>query len=403
MSSVLEKIKVMERLVRSGQLDTSVTRRVQLFRVSTIHEMVAMRVLMEDESGLAQRRNEFVENPWGFPYVPVPRFRRANTAGLRLAPEHISFEWFGHPIYWIDPELTRFREEEAKDPTRWAIRMYFLMIAVGLMRKEEGRTRWVNAIRARGINYTEEMHEQYRKGYETPEIDGVRWGIEDIERNGLTIQGVEEATIKALQSVANIQKTVSRKYHTVQNRAFNDGRKLVLTANDENGRIRLAVSEASKLTKEISAAINEGKPVADFVDPLFNNAKDVIALISEMDRCSMILSAPIIRETVASRLEYATIATSLHNYEAKLRNDGEQHRITLAAQKLINLNDRTDKEEFLVYHKTVMTALNNSWKKLKLCVTNHLRANQGQTPLSSHWEMDALNNMGATESEAEDQ
>ena len=114
MSSALEKIKVMERLVRSGQLDTSVTRRVQLFRVSTIHEMVAMRVLMEDESGLAQRRNEFVENPWGFPYVPVPRFRRANTAGLRLAPEHISFEWFGHPIYWIDPELTRFREEEKR-------------------------------------------------------------------------------------------------------------------------------------------------------------------------------------------------------------------------------------------------------------------------------------------------
>lgn len=403
MSSTLEQIKVMERLVRAGQIDTSVTRKVRLFRVSTVQEMIAMRVLMEDESGLVQRRNEFVENPWGFPYVPVPRFRRANTAGLRLAPENVSFEWFGHPVYWIDPELTRFREEEAKDPTRWAIRMYFLMIATGLMRKEEGRTRWVNAIRARGINYTEEMHEQYRKGYETPEIDGVRWGIEDIERNGLTIQDVEEATTKALQSVAHIQKTVARTFHTVQSRAFDDGRKIVLTANDENGRIRLAISEASNLTKEISAAINNGQPVADLVNPLFDNAKAVIELISEMDRCSMILSAPIIRETVASRLEYATIATSLHNYETKLRDDGEQHRITLAAQKLINLNDRTDKEEFLVYQKTVMMALNNSWKKLKLCVTNHLRANQGQTPLSSHWEMDALNNMGATESEAEDQ
>ena len=403
MSSTLEQIKVMERLVRAGQIDTSVTRKVRLFRVSTVQEMIAMRVLMEDESGLVQRRNEFVENPWGFPYVPVPRFRRANTAGLRLAPENVSFEWFGHPVYWIDPELTRFREEEAKDPTRWAIRMYFLMIATGLMRKEEGRTRWVNAIRARGINYTEEMHEQYRKGYETPEIDGVRWGIEDIERNGLTIQDVEEATTKAPQSVAHIQKTVARTFQTVQSRAFDDGRKIVLTANDENGRIRLAISEASNLTKEISAAINNGQPVADLVNPLFDNAKAVIELISEMDRCSMILSAPIIRETVASRLEYATIATSLHNYETKLRDDGEQHRITLAAQKLINLNDRTDKEEFLVYQKTVMTALNNSWKKLKLCVTNHLRANQGQTPLSSHWEMDALNNMGATESEAEAQ
>lgn len=397
MSGTLDRIKAVERLVRAGQIDTSVTRRVQLFRVSTIQEMIAMRVLMEDESGLVQRRNEFVENPWGFPYVPVPRFRRANTAGLRLAPESISFEWLGHPIYWIDPELTRFREEEAKDPTRWAIRMYFLMIAVGLMRKEEGRTRWVNAIRARGVDYSEEMWEQYRKGYETPEIDGVRWGIEDIEANGLTIQDVEEATTKALQSVANIQKRVSREFHTVQSRAFDDGRKIVVGANDKDGRIRLAVSEASKLTKEISAAINNGEPLADLVKPLFDNAQSVIDLVSEMDRCSMILSAPIIRETVASRLEYATIATSLHNYEAKLRNDGEQHKITLAAQKLISLNDRTDEQEFLVYQNAVMVALNNSWKKLKLCVTNHLRANQGQTPLSSHWEMDALNNMGATE------
>lgn len=397
MSGTLDRIKAVERLVRAGQIDTSVTRRVQLFRVSTIQEMIAMRVLMEDESGLVQRRNEFVENPWGFPYVPVPRFRRANTAGLRLAPENISFEWLGHPIYWIDPELTRFREEEAKDPTRWAIRIYFLMIAVGLMRKEEGRTRWVNAIRARGVDYSEEMWEQYRKGYETPEIDGVRWGIEDIEANGLTIQDVEEATTKALQSVANIQKRVSREFHTVQSRAFDDGRKIVVGANDKDGRIRLAVSEASKLTKEISAAINNGEPLADLVKPIFDNAQSVIDLVSEMDRCSMILSAPIIRETVASRLEYATIATSLHNYEAKLRNDGEQHKITLAAQKLISLNDRTDEQEFLVYQNAVMGALNNSWKKLKLCVTNHLRANQGQTPLSSHWEMDALNNMGATE------
>ena len=401
MSSTLDRIKDVERLIRAGQIDTSVTKRVQLFRVSTIQEMVAMRVLMEDESGLVQRRNEFVENPWGFPYVPVPRYRRANTPGLRLAPDNISFEWFGHPVYWIDPELTRFREEEAKDPTRWAVRMYFLMIATGLMRKEEGRTRWVNAIRARGINYSEEMWEQYRKGYETPEIDGVRWGIEDIEANNLTIQDVEEATTKALETVAHIQKTVSRRFHTVQSRAFNDGHKIVVSANDKNGRIRTTISEASKLTKEIGAAINKGEPVADLVDPLFNNAQSVIDLISEMDRCSMILSAPIIRETVVSRLEYATIATSLHNYEAKLRNDGEQHKITLAAQKLISLNDRTDSEEFLVYQKAVTNALNNSWKKLKLCVTNHLRANQGQTPLSSHWEMDALNNMGATEDSAD--
>ena len=40
----------------------------------------------------------------------------------------------------------------------------------------------------------------------------------------------------------------------------------------------------------------------------------------------------------------------------------------------------TDEQEFLVYQNAVMASLNDSWKKLKLCVTNHLRASQGQTP-----------------------
>lgn len=398
LDTTLERIKVMERLIRSGQIDTGVTRNIRMFRVSTIHEMVAMRVLVEDSSGLVQRKNEFIENPWGFPYVPVPRFRRASGDGLRLAPDHISYEWLGHPVYWLDPELTRFRESEVKDPTRWAVRMHYLMVAVGLMRSKDGRTSWVDAIRARGIDYSEETWEQYRKGYETPEIDGVKWGIEDIEANGLTIQDVEEATTHALQTIAHVQKTASRTFHAVQNRAFRDGYKLVTNANKKDDRIGSAVSEASRLTKEITAAIVNGKPLADLVDPLFKNADDVIALVSEMGRCSMILSAPVIRETVVGRLEYAMISTTLHNYEVKLRNDDGQNKVTLAAQKLINLNDRTDEQEFLVYQNAVMTALNNSWKKLKLCVTNHLRASQGQTPLSSHWEMDALNNMGANES-----
>lgn len=401
MTGALERIKVMERLIRSGQVDTGVTRNIRMFRVSTIQEVVSVRVLVEDNSYLVQRKNEFIENPWGFPFVPVPSFKRANTDGLRLAPDHISYDWLGHPVYWIDPELTRFRESEVKDPTRWAVRMYYLMVALGLVEKDGGNTHWINAIRARGIDYSEETWNQYRKGYETPEIDSVKWGIEDIEANGLTIQDVEEATTQALQKIAYLQKDSSRKFHTVQSRAFRDGYKLVTNASDKGDRIGSAVSEASNLTKDITDAIVNGKPISDFVDSLFKNADDVIALVSEMERCSMILSAPVIRETVVGRLEYAMISTALHNYEAKLRNDGEIHKLTLAAQKLINLNNMTDEQEFLVYQNAVMASLNDSWKKLKLCVTNHLRASQGQTPLTSHWEMDALNNMGATEPSVE--
>ena len=73
MTGALERIKVMERLIRAGQVDTGVTRNIRMFRVSTIQEVVSVRVLVEDNSYLVQRKNEILsENPWGVPVRPGP-------------------------------------------------------------------------------------------------------------------------------------------------------------------------------------------------------------------------------------------------------------------------------------------------------------------------------------------
>lgn len=393
----LERVRIIEGLVRAGQIDTGTVKHIRQFRVSTLQELVCLRVLTENESGLRQRKNEFIENPWGFPFVPVPKYNQYNAESrrLHLAPNHVSFEWLGHPMYWLDPNITRFRRTEMTDPARWAVRMYYTMLAAGLLRKDNGTVRWVNAIRARGIQYSRETWEQYAKGYDTPEIDSVVWGIEDIERNGMTIQDVEEATTAALKAISEIQSKSVTKFRTVRDRAFRDGVTLVSSANDQNNRLTKAVGEAASLTKSISSAIFNRHPVADKVDDLFRNANEVIDLISEMDNDAMILSAPIIRETVASRLQYATIATSLHNYEVRRRSNRNEHEVMLAAQRLVGLSDKTDEQEFLIYQKVVQAQVTQSWRKLKLAVTNHIRAAQGQTPLSSPWEMDAVNDMGA--------
>ena len=58
MTGALERIKVMERLIRAGQVDTGVTRNIRMFRVSTIQEVVSVRVLVEDNSYLVQRKND---------------------------------------------------------------------------------------------------------------------------------------------------------------------------------------------------------------------------------------------------------------------------------------------------------------------------------------------------------
>lgn len=109
-----------------------------------------MRLLSSEEKSVLERtfifftnleREQFAVNSWGFPIIPIPELRTSGDR-VRLAPSNLRDEFLGHPIYWIDPELTAWdRDEEPEE--HWSIRMYFLILSFGLWGVKESRN-WVN-------------------------------------------------------------------------------------------------------------------------------------------------------------------------------------------------------------------------------------------------------------------
>lgn len=95
-------------------------------RLLSSDEMLKSASLYSKFSNLG--KEQVALNNFGFPFIPKP-FPRIEYGYLRNAPEGVSKSFFGHPIYWIDPELTKKRDTE-HDP-EWSIRMFCLIDAFG--------------------------------------------------------------------------------------------------------------------------------------------------------------------------------------------------------------------------------------------------------------------------------
>lgn len=392
----LGKIKALEYLIRGGYVDTASIGAIRPFRLSTVQEMISLRVVVEDESNLRQSNNEFIENPWGFPFIPVPNWSVADREKrMRLAPKRISYEWIGHPIYWIDPKLTRLRKAEVKDPARWAVRMYYLILAFGLFDIRGHDVRWVNALRARGMNYTEEEWENYARGYDT-EFEEIYYGTNDLK---VPISRVEESYQTALKHIGRIQKREMDQFNARRAVAFKEGVTIIRETTSENSPIKRALADATGITKAIAKIVTEGavvrykgetvESVSQLIDPLFENVRRVIALIKQLDSRALILSAPVIRESTISRLQYSAIATSLANYHSFTVPEQIEGKLNRLAQELANANDSWGPEEFNRYQSAVRKELDNSWGKVQLALANYQRVENGLPPFANAYEMRA--------------
>lgn len=94
------------------------------------------------ESGLETK--QLAVNSFGYPFIPIPEVRR-NGDRVRLAPRNANIDFLGHPIYWIDPELSERREGETNE--QWNVRMFYLILSFGMFDGLE----WIDFLTVRGI------------------------------------------------------------------------------------------------------------------------------------------------------------------------------------------------------------------------------------------------------------
>lgn len=384
----LKQVQALKSKVKAGTIDTGVVKRTRPYRISTVQEMVAMEVLFERDSGLDGNKLEFVGNPWGFPFMPVPNYAAYGdgSAGTRLAPKNISYHWLGHPIYWVDPVLTAMTDDEKKDPARWVVRMTYLLSGFGLytMDDESQRFHWVNALKAKGVHYTTEEWDEYRRGFEVPQITSVLYTKSDLK---MPLEKIEEYVAIAMRRIADITKSFVGHYNNERKKAYETASQYFGSGGKQKTILRL-IQEASDLTRTML----EGNSTEDTVETIYSHLREVLGTVREMDRCSYMLKPFVLREIVANQLQFAFVATAMANHAANRRDGDIPAKLRDAAEKLSSfepgVSDQKDAES---YTRQVHLTINESYNDLRLAVANTLRINDGLEPYKNIHELDASN------------
>lgn len=100
-------------------------------------------------------RDYIATNGWGYPAIPIPQYVEGFDR-IRNAPPMVSKAFLGHPIYWIDKELTQFRPHENLE--EWCIRMFYLIDAFGYWTE---KLEFVDFLKVHGFSFSDAQIDTY--------------------------------------------------------------------------------------------------------------------------------------------------------------------------------------------------------------------------------------------------
>jgi len=344
---------------------------VRPFRISSVGERLMLRAAMEQQFEISAEG--IVENPWGFPYIPLPVKRTVSASGQIIAPDTISFEGLGHPIFWIDPELTARTEIERAQPERWAIRMFYLIMALGMWDPET--LRWYNVPRSQGVEYTHDDWAAYRQGMSSA-LDTVRpLGVDDLLQS---LGAVAAQTSRALNECERLQSEAWAKYRAELSAAYTTA----VASTQESNEWREIDDRIARLTTSIAESLEGGVIPSSRVPEVYQCIDDLERVVKHVERSAIILSIPALSSSSMSD-RIAAAATALKAAEADV--DVDVAMVRTEAQRLFELSVRSSPQDFVRLHKTATEVYMKAWRTLILSARNLIQASRGSTVYSS-WE-----------------
>lgn len=209
-----------------------------------MQELKMLRTVFKGITGLQD--NQFFENAFGFPIVPIPiKQKRSSSSDSKnkdysVIPPNVSKDFFGHPIYWMDTMLSAPTPEEKKDNTIYCVRMFYTMLALGVIDVET--MEWTNIPRSQGIEYSVSAIVDYNNGLNSI-LDNVKILSEQDFVLG-NFEDVIDATENTLKEIKKISLKQWRKFNTSLS---------IVTNNYEN----IAGEEAEKKLKKILSEIKK--------------------------------------------------------------------------------------------------------------------------------------------------
>lgn len=347
---------------------------VRPFRISTMQEATIMRAVFMKVSGL--NAEQFAENPWGFPFVPYP----AVVSGRRsMLPENVTYEYASHPLYWIDTSLTRPTRAERTDPSRWTVRMFYLMLALGLM--DPDTLQWIPAPKGKGVVVSQADLQNHRSDFDSP-LAHVLYTAQDLA------VPFEEVTAQANDALAQLEALQERQWavYREEQRSATAEAEAVLSSEDAewediNGNIH-AISEA------LAAVVTKGRgSKTELVTPAYEQAARLIALVNRYERLCVVLASPVLRAQSRSTGAYTSVATAMQMYNHTVTNGGHEQTINAALEETFSAESSLDVDKLVVFANAASNLYLDVHNRLDLSVENFKMVEQGQQPYADYEEL----------------
>lgn len=375
--------EVTDRIRLFGLGSAGTTERVRPLRISTMQEMLLLEAMMRGTGGLD--RNQFAQNPWGFPFIPFPEPAGVFNGHHRvLIPDGTSINIGQHPIYWIDESLTTPTEDEEKDPARWCVRMFYLIMGFGLWTQE---LQWISApcmkLQVQSIGSVE--YENYIKGFESG-LSEVRYTVNDLL---VPLDVIERESRKAIAECLRLQRTAWTAYRTEQLAAYEYSQRLITDL--EFTPWKGLSEELGTLCSEIAQAASENLSLSLWIDPLYDCIGKIVRFFDTLEANNVVLSAVSLRTQSASVNEYNRIYNGIAQYQEKIVESGYEYQLNDAANKMIsNSTDVSDPDHFAKLYRVAENIYLNLERRLRLQTVNYARILNDQDPFATYTEMEII-------------
>lgn len=349
---------------------------VRPFRISTMQETTIMRAVFMKVSGL--NSEQFAENPWGFPFVPYPTPNRSSsTSRMVMVPENVNFSYAGHPIFWIDTRLTQPTRAESIDPARWSVRMFYLMLALGLMDPET--LQWISGPRGKGVSMSESDLHNHIHDFDS-NLSKVLYTAQDL---AIPYEDVVAQANIALAQVENLQERQWTVYREEQKSALSSGQKILAGSEEEWESIEDNIRE---ITEQVVKLTAKGIKATELIAPAYDEANRLIQLINRYERLCVILASPVMRAQSRSSSSYTSVATAMQMYNHSVINGGYEEIINHSVEQLFEATSM-DVDQFVIFGNTAANLYLDVHRRLDLAVENFQLVESGEQPYRDFTEM----------------
>ena len=368
-----------------------------------VHETHAMLRNFMSVSGL--KREQFASNNWGFPFIPIPEVRTGFDR-IRLAPKEVSKSFLGHPIYWIEPELTKRIEGEGEQ--EWCIRMFFLIDAMGYW---NDKVEFIDFLKVNDFSFSDAQIETYHRiAEETSETD--HYFLLN-EKNILTsLEDVQRRFEKTALSCFEIQKRESAILLQNQGEQFDFAKKVLgkeedihswTTSFDDPGSVweRIFGKNLIKISREYDKRSAKGnEKTVDLLKmsrKLFDTLQETV---QKMNHASSILEIPVKasiegRPGGAKRISYMAYALEEANKLDNIRKTIMVDVDEAIKKSIIRGNQGEGGYDPVV--TAMRKAYSDAWNRLRLAYINYERLQDSEPAFVSKIEMESYLQSGDKE------